>query len=346
MYYTKARYEAATMTPMKVTISDIQSTLRQIITTKSNLSKEDAEILASDYIEGELQGKKSHGLAAFPAVVEKLPDAKSDYKILKETESFLYVDAEGSFGALVGRKVSDKLIEKAKSQGAAFAAIREMKSWLRPAVVAQHVAESGMVAWIVNTGGPPMVSPPGGKEPVVGTNPIGIGIPAGDNPLVVDMATSTRAWGEVRLAKRFNHQLPENAFLDSEGVPTLDPEAAHSALPTGGYKGFGLGLFIEILGGSLVSMNMGKGDPNESYHMRNRGAAILIINPEMTVGAQEFKQRNKQFVDSIKQTPPAKGSKGVTLPGDRGSAQKQQNLTNGYLEVEDGLWQEIQSFLK
>ena len=86
----------------------------------------------------------------------------------------------------------------------------------------------------------------------------------------MDMATSTTAWGEVRLAKRFGHTLPDNSFIDSDGVPTLNAESAHAALSMGGYKGFGLGLLIEVLGGSLAGMNMGKGDPNEAYYSRDR----------------------------------------------------------------------------
>lgn len=186
-----------------------------------------------------------------------------------------------------------------------------------------------------------MVSAPGGKEPVIGTNPIGLGIPMENEALVIDMATATRAWGEVRLAKRFKHTLPENAYLDSDGVMTLDPEAAYSALSFGGHKGFGLGLFVELLGGSLVDMNMGKGDVNEPYHMRNRGATIIVINPDLTVGAGAFKKQTQTFIDSIQQGPVAKNSEGIAIPGKRSAKKKQENLANGYLEIEDNLWKEI-----
>ncbi|MFA6325334.1 MAG: Ldh family oxidoreductase, partial [Candidatus Paceibacterota bacterium] len=245
--------------------------------------------------------------------------------------------------ALVGRKIASLLIEKAKKEGIAFGIIREMKSWLRPAQIAQYVSENDMVAWVVNTGGPPMVAPPGGREPVIGTNPIGIGIPMEKLPLVIDMATSTRAWGEVRLAKKFNHKLPKNSFLDKDGVVTENVDEAYAAIPAGGYKGFSIGLLIEILGGSLVGMNMGKGDVNEAYHTRNRGATILVINPEMTVGKEEFKNKNEEFINLIKNSPPTKGSKKVTLPGDRALTTKKNNLDNGYLEIDDNLCKEIES---
>jgi LDH2 family malate/lactate/ureidoglycolate dehydrogenase len=330
---------------MKVNIAEITDTLEKIITSKSKLSKQDARILAADYIEGELQGKKSHGIVAFTSVIDMLPQATADYKTLKETDSLIYADAQGSFGAIVGRKLADALMEKAKKQGVAVALIRDMKTWLRPATVAQYVAEHDMLAWVVNTGSVPMVAPPGGREPVIGTNPIGLGIPAGEDPMVADMATSTRAWGEVRLAKRFNHDLPEDSFLDSEGMPTLDPDKVHSAIPAGGHKGFAMGLLIQVLGGSLVDMNMGEGNANEDYRLHKRGACILVINPAFTVGAKKFKDANQQFFRFIKDTPPAKGGEKVKLPGDRATATKTGNLQNGYLTIDDDLWAEIKGFL-
>ena len=331
---------------VKVKISEIQETLQNIIASKnSRLSVEEVETLALDYLEGELQGKQSHGIAAFPAVVGNLANAKADFKIIKETESFIYADAMGGFGALVGRRIADKLVNKAKKQGIALASIREMKSWLRPAVIAQYVADKDMIALVVNTGGPPMVAPPGGREPVVGTNPIGLGIPTSDKPVIVDMATSSRAWGEVRMAKRFGHALPEESFLDKEGIPTRSADEAHAALAMGAYKGFSLGLFIEILGGSLVGMNMGQGEVNEAYYTRNRGATILVINPALTVGSDNFKVANQNFISEIKNSPPAKHSNGVTIPGDRALKNKAFNLQNGYLEIDNDLWEEIKSYL-
>ncbi len=325
---------------MQIAINEIKETLVAIILARSKMSRQEAEVLANDYLEGELQGKKSHGLAAFPAIVPVLGKSRRKLEVLKETEAFLYIEANEDFGAIVGRWVSDSLLKKASAQGVAVAIIRNMKTWLRPATISQYIAEHDCLSLVFNTGGPPMVAPPGGKEPVVGTNPIGIGIPAGDVPTVMDMSTATRAWGEVRLAKRFNHDLPQNSFLDSDGNVTLDPDKAHAAVPMGGYKGFGLGLLIEILGGSLAGMTMGKGDPHEAYRTRTRGATIIVINPTMTVGVERFKKENETFIDSIRNSPPAPNTK-VTIPGDRAIHNRKINVKNNYLELDADLWQEI-----
>lgn len=327
---------------MKVKISEVKKTLASVILAKSMLSPKEAEILANDFLEGELQGKNSHGLTAFLAVVPVLGEKRQKIKILKETEAFLYVDARRDFGAIAGRQVADLLIEKAKSQGAATAIIRNMTSWLRPAIISQYIADQDCLSLVVNTGGPPMVAPPGGKEPVIGTNPIGIGIPSEDRSTIVDMATASRAWGEVRIAKRFHHELPPNSFIDENGHVTLDPDKAHAALSFGGYKGFGLGLLIEILGGSLADMPMGKGNPHEPYYNRTRGAAIFVINPEFTIGAKKFKKENKTFIDSIRNSPSASNTK-VTIPSDRATYNRSVNIQKDYLEIDDNLWKEIEN---
>lgn len=217
---------------MKVKINEVRTTLENIIVA-NGMEKTDAEILADEFLSGELNGKKSHGIAAFPAVVPKLSDEHVAMKILRESDSALYIDANQNFGAIVGRKVAGQLMNKAKSQGVAMAFVRNMKPWLRPATIAEYIAEHDMVGFVTNTGGQPMVAPPGGRDPILGTNPIGIGIPSSERPAVADMATSKRAWGEVRLAKRFGHDLPSDSFYDKDGQITRDPNEAYSALPFG-----------------------------------------------------------------------------------------------------------------
>lgn len=328
---------------MRLAIDEIKKTLEDIIVSKGVYSIEDAKILANDYLEGELNGKKSHGIAAFVSVISELSKKVDQPSIIKESSSAIYIDANKGFGSIVGRKITISLIDKANQQGIAVAYIRNMKSWLRPATIAQYVADHGLVAFVTNTGGPPMVAPPGGFDPVVGTNPIGLGIPAEDGSIVADMATSKRAWGEVRLAKRYNKELPKESYYAKDGSYAVNPDDAHSALPMGDYKGFALGLFIEIMGGSFVDMDMGVGEVDEPYYIRTRGANILIFDPNFTVGAEKFKSQNKKFVDMIHKTTALTGQDHPTIPGDRARNTRDLNLSNGYVEIDDQLWQEITS---
>ena len=329
---------------IKVKISQIRSTLEKIL-LKHGLIEKDAKIVADEYLEGELEGKFSHGLLAFLALLERLSVTKfSQPKILQKTLSFIYVDAQKNLGGIVGRQVVDAAIKMAEKQGVALILIRDMLTWLRPGNIAKYIADKNMVGVVFNNGGVPMVAPPGGYDPIIGTNPIGIGIPTSKESILVDMATSKRAWGIVREAKTQSKNLPSESFYNSKGEFTVKPEEAHAVVAAGDYKGFALGLMIEILTGSLVDMPMGlhkldKGD----YRTLPRGAMILIIDPQKTTSLADFKLSNSSLIKQIKASRKLKGVKEILVPGERSAKNKQTNLKQGYLEINDHLWQQITS---
>ena len=124
-------------------------------------------------------------------------------------------------------------------------------------IYARQIAEFGYIGIVINNGGPATVAPTRGIDPILGTNPNAIGIPTSQGPLVLDMATSERPWGEVNLAKVENRPLVEKAFLDKGGEFTTDSDKAAAIIPFAGYKGYGLNFMIEILTGAFVSAKNG-----------------------------------------------------------------------------------------
>ena len=251
------------------------------------------------------------------------------------------MDAKNIGGSVVGIDVSKKLIQMANKQGIALGLIKDMSAWLRPSTIAQFIAEKGYIAFVVNSGGWPMISPPGGTEPVVGTNPIGIGIPTDDEPYIVDMATSKRAWGTLRIAEKLGIKLPDNCFLDNDGNVTPDPAKAKSVLPMGDYKGFALALFIEILCGSLIDMPMGTKMPDNYYTHSHRGAFILVINQRFSVSDKQFKKDNSELLHSIRTSKKKKGTLEIIIPGDRSRKIRSQNVKKGYLDLDEQMWKAI-----
>ena len=123
---------------------------------------------------------------------------------------------------------------------------------------------------------PALVPPWQGKQPRLGTNPICMAVPGGEEkPWLLDMATTTVAAGKIFKAKiNGQPQIPPGWAMDSEGVPTTDPETALQGLlmPLGGYKGSGLAMMAEILCGVLsggaMSTELGgirfRGKPNHN----------------------------------------------------------------------------------
>lgn len=326
---------------MNIKIKDIKKLLVDTL-LRYNVSNEDAEIIADECLEGEIQGKPSHGLMAFPALVEKLPFEYHEPIVRRKTKSYIFVDAQKNFGAVVGRKYAYEAIKMAEKQGVAVVLIRNMLSWLRPASIAQYVAEHNMIGFVVNGGGNPMIAPPGGYEPRTGTNPIGIGIPTDGHDILVDMATSKRAWGEVRKAKFNKTDLPADTYLNNQGEFTLDPDAAISVVAAGDYKGFALSLFIEILTGSLIEMPMNQqGTKNEDYRTLSRGAMIFIINPNFSTSVEKFRKANAVLADQIRNSKTRKGCDEIFLPGDRAAAKKKQAEKNASIEISEQLWKTL-----
>lgn len=320
----------------------------QDILVESKVPKEDANIIASEYLEGELQGKHSHGLMAFPSLMKKkFALTKAKPVLNKKTASYLFVDARGGIGTLIGRKYTEKAMRMAKKQGIAVVFIKDMIAWLRPATIAQQIAENNLVGFVMNNGGKSAVSPPGGFEPMIGTNPIGIGIPTSGKNIIVDMATAKRAWGEVRKALADNKPLPLETYFDTNGNFAKDPKKADAVMPFGDYKGFALGLFIEIMAGSFLDMPMSlQPSDGETYRVSSRGAMILILNPEFSTSINKFKNANKKLVDKIKKSKKRKGYKVILVPGERALENKAKNLKNGYLEIDKKLWEKLNSFKK
>jgi len=327
---------------MKVKILEIRKLLQSIL-VKKGMSAGDARIVASEHLEGELQGKISHGLNAFLsfAKVKKFKFKKP--RVLKETSSVVFVDANSNPGAVVGIRYVQRVLKMARRQGVGMLLIRNMKSWLRPETVARHVAEKGYIGLVVNDGGHPAMSAPGGYEPLLGTNPIGISIPTSGDPFVSDMALSKRAWGEIKVAKLQKRKLPKETYLDKRGDFTTDPFKVFSVVPFGSYKGFALGVLVEILGGSLVGMDMGKSKTGPTP--RKRGALVLVINPQTFTNLKKFKKANSKLARDIRGSKRRKGVKTIMAPGDRAAAKRKANLERGYLDIEQDLWARLQSMV-
>jgi L-2-hydroxycarboxylate dehydrogenase (NAD+) len=256
------------------------------------------------------------------------------------------IDAKSNPGALVGKRAADEAIKRAKKDVAGIAMIKNMDSWLRPGAIAQYIADQGYFALVMNDGGGTSIAPPGGYDPVLATNPIAYGLPTAEAPLVVDMATSKRAWGQVRLANKYGTDLPADTFYDDQGNVTLDPKVAHSVMPAGEYKGFALALMVEVLCGSLVGMDTMMLDTKNAgssfgTKLADRGGFILVIDPGQTSDdAATFKHANSDLMERIKATR-ALPNQEIRIPGEKASIEHAAKVKAGSIDIPDELWEEI-----
>ncbi len=150
-----------------------------------------------------------------------------------------------------------------------------------------------------------------------------LAVPAGlYPPLVLDMATGAVAWGKIFVAQQEGKKIPTSWALDKHGAPTDDPNAAadHGLIqPFGGYKGYGLSLFIDILTGVLCgggfsthvkSLYQKVASPSE---VAQTFAAIRI---DAFMPLPEFCRRVDEMIDLIHSCPRAPGVDRIYVPGE------------------------------
>lgn len=326
---------------MKVEINDIRKKCEKIF-TNNGVKPKNAKIIVDDYIEGELLGKKSHGLNAFINNTFSRSELKkytngSKIKTIKNKGVFALINGNGQAGQLVAEIAKKLIIKKAKKYGIGIVGTYKATALLRPGSQAESIARHNLIALIFHNGGGPMVAPYGGIDPIIGTNPIGYAIPTTKLPIVADMAISERAWREVGLAKLSGKDLPKNSFINKKGEITLDPDEVFAALPFGGYKGYALSILSEILSSSLVNTKTGK---NKEYYKKNdriktyRGAFYIAIDPTKFVNLKKFKEQNTSLINQLKKSKKRKGITEILVPGERAYKQKEKNLKRGWFDVD------------
>ncbi|MGF7117133.1 L-sulfolactate dehydrogenase [Methanobacterium oryzae] len=302
---------------MNITAKQERSIIMEIL-TRMNVKMEHAEIVADVTVDANLKGFTSHGIGRFPQYIKGLkagtivPDA--EIEIEKETPAMALINGNHIFGHVVTYNGMEIAIEKARNTGIGIVGIHDSNHFGVTGYYTDMAIMQDMIGLVVaNT--EPAVAPIGGKEPILGTNPIAIGIPSNKNYVSVDMATSASARGKLLEAVRKNQKIPENVALDAEGNPTTDPEEAlkGSILPFGAYKGYALSFMIEILSGPLVRAAYGKAvtgtaNPEEKC---TKGDLIIVIDPSKFVDIEEFKGDVDDFVEEIKNS-----GENISIPGD------------------------------
>ncbi|MBS3051411.1 MAG: Ldh family oxidoreductase [Candidatus Aenigmarchaeota archaeon] len=336
---------------MKVKIDEMTKLMKNVL-AKNGLSKREAELLVEDYVLGELEGKKSHGMMAFPSFVEKIPKTKRGKIVIeKEGISFALLNCNQEFGQIAAEEARKILVKKAKANGIAMVGAYNMRAFLRPGTQAEKIEKEGMIGIVVNNGGLGSIAPTGSIDPILGTNPVGLAIPTKENPITGDFATSKRAWGEVRVAKAEGRKLPENTFMDKEGNFTTEPDKAESVVPFGDYKGYILALFIEILTGSLVNMPMGvnpedSGQGSLRFLTKKgdmRGAIFIAIDPSKFTDFKRFKAANTKLLAQIKSSRKARDVREILIPGERSLKNKNKARSQGYFEIDKDLYEKIKN---
>ena len=309
-----------------------------------------AATVARSLVDANLCGHDSHGVMRAPQYIGFLKDGKyhanPPLTVLHETPAVLATDGGWGLGQVQAYRLLDKLIAKARLLGVAAGSIRNCGHIGRLGEYAEVAAGHNLAffATVNSHGAGRRVVPPNGMEGRISTNPICMGVPTSHEPVVLDFGTSAAAEGKVRVQHQKRERTPEGWLVDHAGQPTTDPgvlytEPLGSILPFGGsqaYKGFGLGLLLDLLAGGLSGGRCSNpGDP-----MAGRGNAVVFVlfDPAAFGGVEHFLTQTDGLTGFVRSCPAAPGTPGIVLPGDPERTAKAQRSATG-ISIPDGTWQ-------
>ena len=293
----------------------------------------------------ERDGIRSHGLLYVPIYAEHLQCGKVSTKanptVTKPQGAAVRVDADSGFAHTAIDAGWVDFTQAARDHGIAAMSIHNSYNCGVLGHHAERLAEDGFVG-LCFTHAPASIAPIGGRKPVVGTNPFSVAVPDGDGGtlLVLDQSASAIAKSEILLRRREGREIEPGWALDADGNETTDADAAlaGSMLPSGGYKGFGVGLMVEVLAAALAGANLSaeatpfsgtKGGPPGT------GQFFIAINPEAFGGAA-FQASMPRLARSITDQD------GARLPGQRRADNRAKIEKEGVI-VDDALMARIQA---
>jgi L-2-hydroxycarboxylate dehydrogenase (NAD+) len=283
-----------------------------------------ARAAAQGLVHANMRGVDGHGVVRLIQYVDCLEQGEVNprprIEVLFKTGAHALVDAGGGYGYAPTLLASDLAVELAAEHGIALVGVRNSHHFGVAAIYATRVASRGLVA-LITTNTDSVMAYGAALRPVVGNNPIAIGVPRRppSAPIVVDLALSQTAFGRIRLAAAEGRSIPLGWALDSDGKPTTDSRAALAAnmlLPIGDHKGYALSFATEALAGILTGSPFGNDASAHRHYAGGVGHVVIAIRPDIFIQADAFFDRLEGWMEQVRSTPVADGAPGLMIPGE------------------------------
>jgi LDH2 family malate/lactate/ureidoglycolate dehydrogenase len=300
-------------------------------------SPEDAKLAAGVLLKADLRGIDSHGIARLTGYVRlweaKRANPRPKIEIVHETPSTGVVDGDGGLGLVVAPFAMKLAIQKAGKAGSGWIAVRNSNHFGIAAQHAMMALEEDMIG-IVMTNASALVAPTFSNERLLGTNPVCVAVPSGQEPpFVADLATTTAANGKLEVLQRKNETAPVGWIQNKDGRPSTDPHELKSGgalLPLGGdrehgsHKGYALGAIVDIFSGVLSGANYGPWVPPfpayvpmpENMPGKGIGHFFGAMRIDGFRRAEDFKKDMDQWLARFRNARPGNGFEKVMVPGD------------------------------
>ena len=306
---------------MKVTEKQLKNFIYNIFLS-AGLKNGEAEIAADNLVFANLTGHDSHGVLRTKIYIDRIKNGgvnlNPNIRTITETETTALIDADDALGATASYKAAQLAREKANKMGMSFISVKNSNHFGATAFWTSLIAQEDMISFAC-TNTEALMAPPGGKEVLLGTNPLSVCVPTGNHgALNYDIATSAVAQGKIFDARIKGITIPEGWGVDAEGQSTTDPNKAIYLVPFGGHKGFGLAVLVEILSSVLSGSVFGR-QVNGMYEDTSKPNSVshsfMSIKIDSFRNVVEFKNDMDRFIEHIHETNMGEGQS-VYYPGE------------------------------
>lgn len=284
----------------------------------------DANEVSECLVAADLRGVDSHGVVRLPVYAGRIrqgvvnPQPKTC--VVRENWNAVLLDGDNGLGPVVGARAMERAMALAEVSGLGIAGVRRSNHFGIAAFYVQKAIRHGFIGFAASNA-PPHMAPFGGRARFLGTNPMAVGIPAGQEPpLLFDASTSVVARGKIIVAAQEGKPIPAGWAIDADGNPTTDASAAlaGSVLPFGGAKGSAISFILDILCGVLT----GSGFALNLHRLEDLGAEqnlghfFAAVRTDLFIPGKDFADRMDEILRSLKSSPAAVGTSEVLAPGE------------------------------
>ncbi len=297
--------------------------------------------VAESLVQAQEAGHASHGIIRLieytDSVKRKVIDPSVRPTIFRDEGATAVIDSHWGWGQIACKYAVEVVAKKAKELGIGIVSIQGCNHIGRLGEYLEMLASENLIS-MMWCNADPAVAAYGGKVRLFGTNPLAVGIPSNDVPVIIDFATASSAEGKLRVARANGSSIPLGTVIDKNGQESTNPEDFYEGgalLPFGGHKGYCLSLMIELLGGALSgnhpSMNAG--------YSHGYGTVLLAIDPDKFFGGALFKDEISEATKKIRATTPSKPDQPVLVPGDVENNQRKINTPT--MQISETIWNSV-----
>jgi LDH2 family malate/lactate/ureidoglycolate dehydrogenase len=295
---------------------------------KVGVPEEEAEIVADLLARSDLRGVETHGVMRLPIYIQRIqkgyvrPVCK--IRTVKEKGSTVFLEAYGSMGHVVAHKAMEIAIRKAAEHGIGWVSVKDSGHFGAAGLFPMRALEKDFIGHVI-TNSAPIMAPYGGRERILGNNPLSFAFPTVQYPpIVLDMSISVVSAGKLILCRKKGEKIPLGWAYDKNGLPTEDPyegyEGGGFLAAIGEYKGYGMILVHEmltsILTGGKWTQNIKSLYEEDKTGIQGTCHSFMAIDPECFIGREEFKKEMDRYIKSIKESAKAQNVTEILMPGE------------------------------